>query len=103
MDQKEQQLRAELTELEAKLQDPAIYSDSTYPKLAKRKAWLEEVIILFDQKSKLVSDKTAAEELRIGEDAELAQMATAELTQLEAELAGIESRLVEALTPQDSN
>jgi peptide chain release factor 1 len=103
MDQKEQQLRAELTELEFKLQDPAIYGDRNYPKLAKRKARLEEVIALFDQKAKLLADKAAAEELRIGDDAELAQMAVTELTQLDIELAAIEAKLVEALTPQDQN
>jgi peptide chain release factor 1 len=103
MDQKERTLRAELSELESKLQDPAIYSDKSYPKLARRKAWLEDVIALFDKKAKLVSDKAAAEELRTGDDAELAQMATTELTQLDAELADTEAKLVEALTPQDPN
>jgi peptide chain release factor 1 len=103
MDQKEQQLRAELTELDATLQDPAIYSDKNYPRLAKRKAWLEEITTLFNQKAKLTGDKAAAEELRVSNDAELAQMAATELTQLEAELAGIEERLREALTPQDPN
>jgi len=103
MDQKEQQLRAELSEIDSKLEDPAIYSDKNYPKLAKRKAWLEDVVALFDQKAKLLGDKSAAEELRTGDDAELAQMATNELTQLDAELTEVENKLLEALTPQDPN
>ena len=48
MDNKEQQLRAELKELDAKLQDPAVYADKNYPKLAKRKAALDDLIALFD-------------------------------------------------------
>ena len=38
MDKQEQELREELEELDAKLQDPAVFSTPRYPKLAKRKA-----------------------------------------------------------------
>lgn len=103
MDDKEKQLRVESQELDAKLQDPAIYSDKNYPKLAKRKAKLEEVIALFDAKSQLLKDKVAAEKLKTGSDPELREMAAAELQELDVKLAANEDKLVEALTPQDPN
>lgn len=103
MDQKETALRQELAELDTALQDPSIYSDPKYPKLAKRKASLEDIVSLFDAKTKLAGDKQAAEELARGNDAELAEMARLELAELETALAETEEKLIEALTPQDPN
>ncbi len=103
MDKKEQQLRDELQELETKLQDPSIYSDKNYPKLAKRRSELEDLAALFDEKAKLLNDKKASEELKRGNDAELAEMAGAELDELETKLAANEEKLLAALTPQDPN
>lgn len=103
MQEKEQQLRAELSELDAKLQDPAIYSDKSYPKLAKRKAQLDELIALFDEKTNLLEAQKSSEELKNSSDSELAQMASAELEELGPKLAAVEEKLLEALTPQDPN
>jgi peptide chain release factor 1 len=103
MDQKEQNLRNELAELETKLQDPAIFGDKSYPKLAKRKAQLDDIIALFDEKAKLLADQQAAQELKNGSDSELAQMATAELEELDTKLAANDEQLIEVLTPQDPN
>ncbi len=103
MDEKEGQLRSELKELEAKLQDPAIYSDKSYPKLAKRRAELEEVILLFDERKKLAKDKAAAEELQKNPDAELQQMAQHELAELAKKITVNDEALLSALTPTDPN
>jgi len=103
MDHKEQTLRAELTELDLKLQDPAIYSDKNYPKLAKRRSTLTDIIDLFDAKAKLLTDKTAAQELQNSPDAELQQMALSELAEIEPKLAANQAQLIEILTPQDPN
>lgn len=103
MEQKEQQLRAELTELDTKLQDPAIFSDKNYPKLAKRKSALDNLLALFDERAKLRSDKAEAEVLRASPDPDLQQMAQAELEDLEPKLVLNETKLIEALTPQDPN
>jgi peptide chain release factor 1 len=103
MDHKEQALRAELANLEAKLQDPAIYADKSYPKLAKRRSELESVITLFNEKNRLLTDKKSSEEIRGGSDPELAQMAATELEELEAKLAANNTALLEALTPEDPN
>lgn len=103
MDHKEQQLRDELKDLEAKLQDPAIFSDKNYPKLAKRKSTVEDLVGLFDQKAKLLANKTEADELKLSPDPDMQQMATSELAELEPQIAANEARLIEALTPQDPN
>lgn len=103
MDTKEQQLRSELAELEQKLQDPAIYSDKSYPKLARRKSELDDLVALFDEKNQLAKDKAAAEELKIGGELELQQMAETELAELDGKIATNEEKLIEALTPTDPN
>lgn len=103
MEAKEQQLRAEQAELDRKLQDSAIYSDPAYPKLAKRKAQVDTLIALFDEKTKLTADRQAAEDLAAGSDAELKAMAEAELAELEAKIATNQAALIEALTPADPN
>ncbi|HWB39060.1 MAG TPA: peptide chain release factor 1 [Candidatus Saccharimonadales bacterium] len=101
MDAKEQQLRSELQQLEAKLADPAIYSDSAYPKLAKRKSQLEDLIALFDEKATVSKQIAEAEELL--KDSDMAEIAQAELESLQERRTKNEERLLEALTPQDPN
>jgi len=103
MEYKEQALRAELAELESKLSDPGIFSDTSYPKLAKRKAQVESLVALFDDKAKLAKDKASAEELKNSSDAELQQMAMMELEELEPKIQLNDQKLIEALTPQDPN
>lgn len=102
MEQKEQALRKEYTELQTTLQDPSIFSDKNYPKLARRQKQLEDIIELFDRLRKAKSDAVAAEELAQG-DGELAELAQAELESLTTETAEVEAALTEALTPQDPN
>lgn len=101
MEEKERQLRSELAELDEKLQDPAIYSDKSYPKLAKRKAELDELAALFDERKQLAKDKSAAEELR--SDPEMQEMAEHELEELGQKITDNEEKLREVLTPSDPN
>lgn len=103
MDQKEQAYRSELTELEAKLADPSIFSDAAYPKLAKRRSDVADIVALFDERAKLATAKQSAQELLGSSDADMQQMASAELEELEPEIAATEQRLITALTPQDPN
>lgn len=103
MDNKETNLRAELLELDEQLADPAIYSDSKYPKLAKRRSDVAGLVDLFDEKARLLKNKAEAETLRANGDNDLQQMAYAELEELEPQLAANEQKLVDALTPQDPN
>jgi len=102
MDQKEQALRDELANLQAKLQDPAIFSSKEYPKLAKRQSELDHVTNLFDKRRKLEAAHKQATEL-VGSDDELAALAQEELIGTEAALVINETRLIEALTPKDPN
>jgi len=103
MEQKEHQLRAELAELEPKLQDPGIYSDPTYPKLAKRQKYLEETLALFDERTRLRKSRVEAETLVSGDDPELAELAKSELDDLAARIETNNTALEEALTPKDPN
>ena len=103
MEAKEQQLRSEQAELDAKLADPAIYSDSSYPKLAKRKSAVDDLVTLFETKARLSAEREQAQALLHGQDAELQDMARLEINDLETELAATETKLIAALTPTDPN
>lgn len=103
MDTKEQALRAELAELDAKLQDPAIYADKNYPRLAKRKAELDDLISLFDRRNKVMANKKQATTLIETSSGELKEMAFGEASMLEMELSTINEKLSQALTPRDPN
>ncbi|HET9174000.1 MAG TPA: peptide chain release factor 1 [Candidatus Saccharimonadales bacterium] len=103
MDTKERALRTELEELNIKLQDASIFSDKNYPRLAKRKSELDELVSLFDTRARLQTAKSEAEELTHSEDNELQQMAYAELEDLGPKIQQNEAQLIEKLTPQDPN
>lgn len=103
MEHKEAQFRAELAELDKQLEDPSIYSDPKYPKIAKRKAALETLLGLFTEKTKLAGAHAEALELRSSGDAEMAEMANAELDELAGKIEANDAALIEALTPQDPN
>jgi len=103
MDAKERLLRAELIELDTKLQDPEVFSDKNYPKIAKRRAAVADLVALFDEKAKLLSDQAEAEALKNNPDAELQQMASLELEELDAKIQLNNEKLIAELTPQDPN
>jgi peptide chain release factor 1 len=103
MEQKEQAYRAELRELALQLEDPAIFSQKNYPKLAKRRAAVEQIIGLFNEKTKLQNDLTSARAILSSGDHELQAMANNELQELEPKLIDVQNRLIAALTPQDPN
>jgi peptide chain release factor 1 len=99
----EQQYRNEFAELETTLQDPAIFADKNYPKLAKRRSDLEHLIALFDSRAQLADAKASAIELATSADPEMAEMASAELAELEPKIIANITALAEALTPKDPN
>ncbi|HSX27422.1 MAG TPA: peptide chain release factor 1 [Patescibacteria group bacterium] len=102
MDQKEQELRQEFEDLQAKLQDPAIFNDPGYPKLAKRQNELQDIINLFDENNRLKEQKRQAE-LLISTDSDMAELAKSELEDLEERLISIGNQLSDKLTPKDPN
>jgi peptide chain release factor 1 len=103
MDKKEQALREELTTLQAKLQDPAIFSSQGYPKLAKRQAYLEGTIDLFDKVQAAQKQLEEAQALTTDSDPEIASMAQEEAATLTSNVQHLRSKLAEALTPKDPN
>ena len=102
MEQKEQSIRRELIDLQAKLDNPAIFSDKSYPKLAKRRSELEAIVELYEQRAKLQKEYRETSELAIS-DSEMEALAQDELGQLEIQLIQNETRLTELLTPKDPN
>jgi peptide chain release factor 1 len=103
MEAKEQALRDEYQVLQAKLQDPAIFSTPDYPKIAKRQSKLESLIQLFDEHRTLAEARAQAEELAQSSDEEMADLAKSELEELAAKAASNNEALTEALTPKDPN
>jgi peptide chain release factor 1 len=102
-DKKEHDLRQELDKLNARLENPAIYSSKEYPTLAKRKNELESILHLFDKRAGLLKDLQAAIELQDSKDTELAEIATAEVKELKKDIANNEEWLANVLTPEDPN
>jgi peptide chain release factor 1 len=103
MEQKETSLRQELQQIEDRLQDPTIFSSKEYPKLAKRRQFLENTIALFDERAQIVKSRTEAEEMANGDDTELADLAKMELEELAERTEKNNELLREALTPKDPN
>src|SRR5689334_16368416 len=103
MDSKEQPLRQEYENLQQQLHDPAIFSSKDYPKLAKRQAELEDILLLFDKKKGLESAKKFSEEHVNDIDKEMAELARHELEQVTPALREVSKKLEEALTPKDPN
>jgi peptide chain release factor 1 len=105
MEAKEQSLREELTELQAKLADPAIYSDPGYPKLARRMAKIESIIALFNAKKQSIQEQKEWGELAQASDTPhaAAEMAIEEAAKESLRQQEIDAQLAEALTPKDPN
>lgn len=101
MDPKEKNLREELTALQTKLQDSAIYGSRDYPSLARRQAELQQIISLFDEKKQLEAQHGQTKHMVSLNDVELAELAKSEQAELEAKLARNEEKLTEALLPKD--
>lgn len=102
MEEKEQSLRTELADLQKKLEDPAVYSDASYPKLAKRQKYLEDTLALIDESARITRELHSAQEMIEG-GGELAEMAQIEIAELEKKHEATATELEEALTPKDLN
>ncbi len=102
MEEKERSIRTEFADITTRLADPNIYSSPSYPKLAKRRTWLERVVGLFDAKKQLLDEREQATQLASGSD-ELAELAQLELAELELKIITNQDELAEALTPKDPN
>ena len=103
MDQKEQILRKELQELEERFTDPALFASKDYPKFAKRRQDLNNIIDLFDKQKSLSKDLEETKDLAESNDVEMAELAKSELDTLIHELEHNTAKLNELLIPKDPN
>ncbi len=100
---KEDELRAEHKELQAKLKDQAFFSTKEYPGVAKRIGELEDVLTLFDERKKVEESKNEAEKIIGDADKDLAELAQQELQENNTKLADIDQKLQEKLVVKDAN
>jgi peptide chain release factor 1 len=102
MEQKIEALRMEYEDLQKKLQDPEIFGDKSYPKLAKRQSILEETLKVYEDLQKTEQEIASTNEM-IANGGELGELAGLEIEDLEAKKARISTDLEELLTPKDPN
>lgn len=102
MEDKRQQLQQEYDQLQAKLQDTAIFSSKDYPKIARRSKELEDIFAVFNNIRTLESRISEAESLSKGND-ELAELARQELIENQEKISLEKQKLSELLTPEDPN
>jgi peptide chain release factor 1 len=103
MEQQEPAIRKELSEIEERFSDPGIFTSKEYPRLAKRRQELEEIVMLFTNRAQLISSLAQAEELAKAEDNDMAVLAREEIETLNKELASANNSLSEALIERDPN
>src|SRR5262245_30334092 len=98
-------IEAKYEELTGQMGDPELLADpSKYAKVAKQHRDLEEVVAKFREYKAVENGiKDVRELLEIETDAEMVEMAQAELTELEAKLPTIEEALKVLLLPKDPN
>ena len=102
MEDKRQQLQQEYDQLQAKLQDTAIFSSKDYPKIARRSKELEDILAVFDNIITLESRISEAESLSKGND-ELAELARQQVIENQDKISKEKQKLSELLTPEDPN
>ena len=102
METKEQQLRAEFADIEQQLQDPAVFSDPAYPKLAKRRSQLEETLYYFNRIHEIEKEINSLNADATGEP-DLIALANELIKTNQQELDIVQQKLTELLTPQDPN
>jgi peptide chain release factor 1 len=102
MENKLQALTQELEEIELSLSDPSIFSSPNYPKLAKRKNFIENTLAI-SKKVALMKEQLIGAQSMIGGDKELDELAQIEIAELEESIQVTSELLNEALTPSDPN
>jgi len=98
-------LRGRFDELEQRLADPGIYTKHLeLKKVSGEHRKLGSLFQDFDRWRKALADLAANREMLVAEaDPELREMAEADITELEKEIAGLEKKVRVALLPPDPN
>ena len=99
----ENNLRAELADLNAALILPDAFNDPKVGEKNRRRSELEEVISTLDQKTLFQKQLAESNEILRGNDAELSELAKMEIPELEEKIIAAEEKLTELLTPKDPN
>ena len=93
-----------VTELERKLSDPATLGNQReYAKLAKERSQLAEAGQTAREYRRVLEEIDDHKAILDGDDADLRELAKAELPTLQKNLAALEEKLKELLTPRDPN
>jgi peptide chain release factor 1 len=103
MKERERQLRAELADIETRLQDPDVFSRSDYPNLAKRQDKLIKLVSLFDKLKKTENEIAESRQIFQSSDTELAELAKEDVENLEKNKAELETKLEDELMTNDPN
>jgi len=103
MQEQEQKLRAEYAALQSQLEHPDVFGRSDYPAMAKRQGELAKTLALFNERKKLNSQLADAKAIDSGTDDEMAELAAAEVEELQNKLTDVEAELNDALLPKDPN
>jgi peptide chain release factor 1 len=91
-------------ELERKLGEPGVIANNReYARIAKERAQLVEVVTCARQYRKLLADIDEYKAILEGDDADLRELAKAELPALHKQQAAVEEKLRALLTPRDPN
>lgn len=103
MEDKENNLRKELEDIESKLKDASIYSSPEYPNLAKRQSFIVNILDTFDERRDLTQKKASAEILLQSSDSEIKDLAQSEIDEINSGLEVIDEKLHLAFTETDPN
>lgn len=95
-------LRTEQKELQDFLSRPDAFSSGDFTKRTRRLHELESILQLVERQAQITSELSEAREIAEADD-ELAELAKAEIPQLEQEYSGIDEKLFILLTPKDPN
>jgi len=103
MDDREKKLREELKTIDSQLEDNTIYSDSAYPRLAKRRSELFEIIELYNEYHRHLKSLEEAKQLLKNEDTEIQAMASEEVEDLNNKINQIKDKIQMFSIPKDPN
>jgi peptide chain release factor 1 len=97
-------LEERFAEVERRLSDPAVIANNRdYAQLGRERAQLEGVVTTAREYRKLIGEIDELKSVIAGPDADLRELAKAELPELHRQQGVIEERLKDLLTPRDPN
>jgi peptide chain release factor 1 len=99
-----EEIERRFEDLTAQMADPTVISDlDKYRQVAKNQADLQEVVAKFREWKKVNADLTGARQMLEEADAEIQEMAQADIDSLEPDLERVEQELKVLLLPKDPN